>query len=62
MCEGCGIPDPRSAGVPLVYELDEHVRPVPQEGAIAPLTGRYLGDPEAIRERVKLVIDQTKRA
>ena len=33
-------------GNPLVYELDGDLRPIPQPGAPAPLTGRYL-DPEA---------------
>lgn len=47
-------------GTPLVYELDEDLKPIPQEGAIAPLQGRYLGDQEAIRARIEGVKNQTK--
>jgi 2,3-bisphosphoglycerate-dependent phosphoglycerate mutase len=47
-------------GIPLVYELDDDFRPIPQEGAIAPLQGRYLGDQDAIRARIEGVKNQTK--
>lgn len=47
-------------GTPLIYELDEDLKPIPQENAIAPLTGRYLGDQEAIRARIEGVKNQTK--
>jgi 2,3-bisphosphoglycerate-dependent phosphoglycerate mutase len=47
-------------GTPLVYELDENLKPIPQPGAIAPLTGRYLGDQDAIRARIEGVKNQTK--
>lgn len=47
-------------GTPLVYELDENLKPIPQPGAIAPLQGRYLGDLEAIRARIEGVKNQTK--
>lgn len=47
-------------GTPLVYELDENLKPIPQEGAIEPLQGRYLGDQEAIRARIEGVKNQTK--
>ena len=47
-------------GSPLVYELDENLKPIPQAGAIAPLTGRYLGDQDAIRARIEGVKNQTK--
>uniref|UniRef100_A0A7S2GWB6 Phosphoglycerate mutase n=1 Tax=Helicotheca tamesis TaxID=374047 RepID=A0A7S2GWB6_9STRA len=47
-------------GTPLVYELDDDLKPIPQEGAIAPLTGRYLGDQDAIRARIEGVKNQTK--
>ena len=47
-------------GTPLVYELDEELKPIPQEGAIEPLQGRYLGDIEKIRERIEGVKNQTK--
>lgn len=47
-------------GTPLVYELDENLKPIPQAGAIAPLQGRYLGDQDAIRARIEGVKNQTK--
>ena len=47
-------------GVPLVYELDDDLKPIPQADALAPLTGRYLGDVEAIRARIEGVKNQTK--
>jgi len=47
-------------GVPLVYELDEDLKPVPHPDAIAPLSGRYLGDQEAIRAKILGVKNQTK--
>jgi len=47
-------------GTPLVYELDDDLKPIPQEGALAPLTGRYLGDQDAIRARIEGVKNQTK--
>ena len=47
-------------GVPLVYELDENLKPIPSKEAIAPLTGRYVGDQEEIRQRIGAVLAQTK--
>jgi 2,3-bisphosphoglycerate-dependent phosphoglycerate mutase len=47
-------------GAPLIYELDDDLKPIPQPGAIAPLQGRYLGDQDAIRARIEGVKNQTK--
>jgi len=47
-------------GTPLVYELDDDLKPIPQPGSFLPLTGRYLGDQEAIRARIEGVKNQTK--
>lgn len=47
-------------GTPLVYELDDDLKPIPQSGAISPLQGRYLGDQDAIRARIEGVKNQTK--
>ena len=47
-------------GTPLVYELDDDFKPIPQEGSFAPLSGRYLGDQDAIRARIEGVKNQTK--
>jgi len=47
-------------GVPLVYDLDENLKPIPHKDAIAPLTGRYIGDQANIRARIEGVKNQTK--
>jgi len=47
-------------GVPLVYELDDDLKPIPSKDAIAPLQGRYLGDQDDIRSRIGAVMAQTK--
>ena len=53
---GLNIP----TGVPLVYELDENLRPIPQKEAFAPLQGRYMGSQDEIRARIEGVKNQTK--
>lgn len=53
---GLNIP----TGIPLVYELDEDMKPIPHKDAIAPLTGLYLGNLEEVRERIGAVAAQTK--
>jgi len=53
---GLNIP----TGVPLVYELDENLRPIPQKEAFAPLQGRYMGNQDEIRARIEGVKNQTK--
>jgi 2,3-bisphosphoglycerate-dependent phosphoglycerate mutase len=53
---GLNIP----TGVPLVYELDEDLKPIPHPDAIAPLSGRYLGNQEEIQQRIGAVLAQTK--
>ena len=47
-------------GVPLVYELDDDMNVIPSGEGFAPLRGRYLGDQDAIRERIEGVKNQTK--
>jgi len=47
-------------GVPLVYELDENLKPIPHPDAIAPLQARYIGNQEDIRKRIQGVANQTK--
>ena len=51
---------PRLSGAPLVYELDDDLKVIPQKDAIAPLQGRYLGDQENIKARISGVANQTK--
>lgn len=39
--------------VPLVYELDENLRPIPQaKTTFSPLSGRYLGNQDEILARI----------
>lgn len=47
-------------GVPLVYDLDSNLKPIAHKDAIAPLTGRYLGNQDDIRARILGVKNQTK--
>jgi 2,3-bisphosphoglycerate-dependent phosphoglycerate mutase len=47
-------------GVPLIYSLDENMKPIPHADAIAPLQGRYVGNQEDIRNRILGVKNQTK--
>lgn len=47
-------------GVPLIYELDEDLKPIPHKDAISPLQGRYLGDLEEVKARIGAVVAQTK--
>ena len=48
-------------GVPLVYQFDEATwKPIPQPGRMDGLSGRYVGDLEAIAAEVKKVAEQTK--
>lgn len=53
---GLNIP----TGVPLVYELDDNLTPIPHVNAIAPLNGVYLGDLEQVKQRIGAVVAQTK--
>lgn len=49
-------------GVPLVYQFDEKTwKPIPQEGRMDGLSGRYVGDLKAIAAAAKAVADQTKQ-
>jgi 2,3-bisphosphoglycerate-dependent phosphoglycerate mutase len=54
---GLNIP----TGAPLVYELDENMKPIKHANAIAPLSGHYLGNQEDIRARIEGVKNQTKK-
>ncbi len=53
---GLNIP----TGVPLVYDLDDDLNVIPNENAIAPLQGMYLGDLDDVRARIGAVMAQTK--
>lgn len=46
-------------GVPLVYDLDSSLKPILAEGAIAPLSGCFLGDADAIAAAAAAVAAQT---
>ncbi len=45
-------------GVPLLYQLDSQLKPIKQKGAVAPLSGRYLGDAQAIAAAAEAVAKQ----
>lgn len=47
-------------GTPLVYELDDDLKVIPNAQGMAPLRGRYLGNQEAIKARIEGVKNQTK--
>jgi 2,3-bisphosphoglycerate-dependent phosphoglycerate mutase len=47
-------------GIPLVYSLDKDLKPIPDSGAVAPLTGRFLVDPEELRRKQEEVANQSK--
>lgn len=53
---GLNIP----TGVPLVYELDEDMKPIANADAIAPLQGKYLGNLDEVKARIGAVVAQTK--
>ena len=45
---------------PLLYTFDDDMQPIRDPAAFAPLSGRYLGDQDAIRARIEGVKNQTK--
>lgn len=47
-------------GVPLVYEFDKDMNPIPSPKAIQAISGYYVGDQEAIKARIEGVKNQTK--
>jgi 2,3-bisphosphoglycerate-dependent phosphoglycerate mutase len=46
--------------IPLVYELDENLKPIPHPLRISPLNGYYLGNQDEIKARILGVKQQTK--
>jgi len=46
-------------GVPLVYQLDENMKVIPDDRAMAPLRGRYLGNQEEVKAMIAGVQGQT---
>ena len=46
-------------GIPLVYDLDAELKPILADGAVAPLSGAFLGDAAAIAAAQELVAKQT---
>ena len=46
-------------GIPLVYDLDIDLKPIPAAGCVAPLCGAFLGDASAIAEAQAKVAAQT---
>jgi len=48
-------------GVPLVFDLDENMAPIPNPMAVAPLSGAFLGDPEKIKAAQEKVKNQISK-
>ena len=46
--------------IPLVYYLDENLKPLKATEAMEPLSGEYLGDQDEVRGRIQGVKNQTK--
>ena len=47
-------------GIPLVYTLDADLKPIPSPGAVAPLSGVFLGDASEIEKARRQVAEQSK--
>jgi len=47
-------------GIPLVYRLDKDLKPIPDPAAIAPLSGIFLADAEALKKAQEEVANQSK--
>jgi hypothetical protein len=50
-----------ASGVPLVYQFDAAFKPIRSPAAIGPLSGRYVGDQDAIRAEIEKVANQSKK-
>eukprot|EP00698_Gefionella_okellyi_P014718 TRINITY_DN408_c0_g1_i1.p1 TRINITY_DN408_c0_g1~~TRINITY_DN408_c0_g1_i1.p1 ORF type:complete len:258 (+),score=74.60 TRINITY_DN408_c0_g1_i1:42-815(+) len=48
-------------GIPLVYELDDDLRPIKSDKSMLPLSGWFLGDPEVIRKAQEAVRAQISK-
>ena len=46
--------------MPLVYQLDKDLKPIPSPGAVAPLKGRFLVDEEELKRKQEEVANQSK--
>ena len=46
-------------GIPLVYDLDENLKPIRHPQAVGALNGRYVGDADMIASKVNAVANQT---
>ena len=47
-------------GVPLVYQLDEKLRPIKNPKAVGPLSGVFLGDADEVAQAQQQVAEQSK--
>jgi len=46
-------------GVPLVYQLNSRLQPIPHPNSVAPLSGVFLGDAAAVAEAQRAVAEQS---
>ena len=46
--------------LPAAARLDENLKPIPSEGAVAPLSGRFLADLDELKKKQEEVANQSK--
>jgi 2,3-bisphosphoglycerate-dependent phosphoglycerate mutase len=47
-------------GIPLVYQLDDNLKPIAWPDACAPLSAKFIGDPDVVKAAQEKVANQTK--
>ena len=55
-CCGCAVP----TGIPLVYKLDKDLKVIVQDGAVPPLSGKFLVDEDELKKKQEEVANQSK--
>ena len=52
----CAVP----TGIPLVYKLDKDLKVIVQDGAVPPLSGKFLVDEDELKKKQEEVANQSK--
>ena len=55
LCD-CAVP----TGIPLVYKLDKDLKVIVQDGAVPPLSGKFLVDEDELKKKQEEVANQSK--
>ena len=55
-CCDCAVP----TGIPLVYKLDKDLKVIVQDGAVPPLSGKFLVDEDELKKKQEEVANQSK--